>query len=161
MKDVYTIGVYGATENTFFEALTKADISDFCDIRARRGMRGSTYAFVNKTRLIERLDAMGIRYHHFRELAPTKEIREAQKHADAIAGKKKRDRTRLGTTFEQRFEEEILIDFHPEAFAKNFPPDARVCLFCVEAEPEACHRSLVAKRLSKDLNLKIVHLSPA
>jgi hypothetical protein len=35
-----------------------------------------------------------------------------------------------------------------------------VALFCVEREPAACHRSLVAARLSRDLGLDVEHLGP-
>ena len=35
-----------------------------------------------------------------------------------------------------------------------------VCLFCVEGIPEACHRSLVAEKLSRDLGLPVEHIRP-
>ena len=42
---IYTIGVYGKTEDEFFDALVENEIELFIDIRARRGMRGSKYSF--------------------------------------------------------------------------------------------------------------------
>jgi hypothetical protein len=33
-------------------------------------------------------------------------------------------------------------------------------LFCVEREPDACHRSLLAERLAADLGVEVVHLLP-
>jgi len=45
--EFYTIGVYNSTEKEFFDKLTKNNIDTFCDIRQRRGVRGSKYAFVN------------------------------------------------------------------------------------------------------------------
>src|SRR5262249_4648265 len=36
-----------------------------------------------------------------------------------------------------------------------------VALFCVELEPAACHRSLLAARLQQDLNVEVVHLKPS
>jgi hypothetical protein len=66
-----TVGVYGFTADTFFEALQCAGVDTFCDIRWRRAVRGREYAFANKTRLEQRLKSMGVRYLHFRDLAPT------------------------------------------------------------------------------------------
>ena len=43
MINVFTIGVYGSTENSFFEKLAQSRIDLFCDIRQRRGVRGSQY----------------------------------------------------------------------------------------------------------------------
>ena len=64
----------------------------FVDVRQRRGVRGSKYAFLNSTRLQERLGALGIRYLHLKELAPTAEIRAIQKAKDAEDGGGKRVR---------------------------------------------------------------------
>ena len=50
-----TIGVYGSDEATFFEALQRAGVDTFCDIRWRRGVRGAKYAFANSARLQKRL----------------------------------------------------------------------------------------------------------
>ena len=47
MINVFTIGVYGSTENSFFEKLAQSRIDLFCDIRQRRGVRGSQYKYVN------------------------------------------------------------------------------------------------------------------
>jgi hypothetical protein len=33
-------------------------------------------------------------------------------------------------------------------------------LFCVERDPEACHRSLIAERLESELGFQIAHLRP-
>ena len=44
---IYTIGVYGSSEEEFFGKLTESKIDLFCDIRQRRGVRGRQYAFVN------------------------------------------------------------------------------------------------------------------
>ena len=35
-----------------------------------------------------------------------------------------------------------------------------VALFCVEKEPEACHRSLVADKLAKELKLEVENIVP-
>jgi uncharacterized protein (DUF488 family) len=70
----YTVGVYGSTEYDFFKKLTDNNIDTFCDIRQRRGVRGSKYSFVNSNRLQQKLQDIDIKYAHIIELAPTKEI---------------------------------------------------------------------------------------
>src|SRR5215471_16588178 len=94
-----TIGVYGCTEAAFFEALAAAGVDTFCDIRWRRGVRGSDYVFANSARLQKRLTELGIRYIHFRELAPTPALRRRQTEADKTAGVAKRKRHVLGEAF--------------------------------------------------------------
>jgi uncharacterized protein (DUF488 family) len=82
----YTIGVYGSTEKEFFKNITDNKIDTFCDIRQRRGVRGSKYAFVNSNRLQQRLHELDVKYGHVLELAPNTEIRELQKEVDAQKG---------------------------------------------------------------------------
>lgn len=55
MIRLVTIGVYGSTERKFFDALVRAKVDVFCDIRLRRGMRGATYSFANSS-LLQRTD---------------------------------------------------------------------------------------------------------
>ena len=47
---VFTIGVYGWDEEDFAQALRDAAPDVFVDVRRRRGLRGSTYAWANSTR---------------------------------------------------------------------------------------------------------------
>ena len=51
MPDFVTIGVYGFDESSFFQTLQNAGVDTFCDLRARRGVRGAAYAFANGERL--------------------------------------------------------------------------------------------------------------
>ena|SRR5947209_3909293 len=158
---IVTIGVYGFDQDSFFQALLKAGVDTFCDIRFRRGMRGSTYAFANSSRLQQRLGELGIRYVHIKDLAPTQTIREKQKQEDKKLGVAKRTRTMLGQTFIQEYEKECLSTFDSKAFIDGLGDGAHVIgLFCVEREPDACHRSLAAKRLAQDLELQVEHIKP-
>lgn len=84
--EIFTLGVYNSTEQQFFGKLVENRIDTFCDIRQRRGLRGSQYAFVNSQRLQQRLAEIGISYTYLKELAPTKEIRDKQKEADKRNG---------------------------------------------------------------------------
>ena len=156
-----TIGVYGSDETAFFKALQDAKVDTFCDIRWRRGMRGSEYAFANSARLQKRLAELGIRYLHVRELAPTPELRAAQARADKAERVARRKRVALGDVFVEGYCRERLADFDSRRFLDLLGNEAKVvALFCVEREPAACHRSLLAQRLEKDLGITVAHLIP-
>lgn len=158
---IVTIGVYGFDRDSFFQALLNARVDTFCDIRMRRGMRGSTYAFVNSTSLQRQLNELGIRYMHIKDLAPNQRIRDRQKQEDKRLGIAKRARTELGQTFIQDYEEECLSHFNSGEFLNRLGQDTRVIgLFCVERKPGACHRSLAAQRLAQDLGLQVEHILP-
>ena len=156
----YTIGVYGSTENEFFQKLIGNNIDTFCDIRQRRGVRGAKYAFVNSNRLQQKLNELEIKYGHILELAPTKEIRELQKEVDAQKGELKRDRQELGQIFRIEYKNRILKSFDFETFIEKLDEigASKVAFFCVEEKPEACHRSLVTEKLNSQFNYDIVHL---
>lgn len=157
--EFYTIGVYNSDEQEFFEKLKSSNIDTFCDIRQRRGVRGAKYAFVNSIRLQNRLKEMGINYSHTIDLAPTKEIRELQKQADLEQGNQKRTRDRLGEVFTIGYNDKILQQFDLSSFIENLKKTKaeKVVLFCVEEKHEACHRSLVTKKLEKS-SFNITHL---
>jgi uncharacterized protein (DUF488 family) len=156
-----TIGVYGFSEAAFFAALQKAGVDTFCDIRWRRGVRGPEYAFVNSARLQKRLSALGIRYLHFRELAPSPDLRDRQARIDKARGMPRRKRTVLGEAFINGYRQERLAAFDSGRFVEQLGAEARtVALFCVEGEPAACHRSLLAERLQHDLGVPVSHLLP-
>lgn len=158
---IKTIGVYGSTEESFFNALTAAGVDAFCDIRQRRGVRGSKYAYVNATRLQQKLKSLGIKYVHIKELAPSTELRERQKKHDLNAGTTKTTRESLGAVFVEGYKQQNLGYFTVEKFKKELPQGVKtICLFCVEREPKACHRSLVAKFLSDKMGSPVEDLLP-
>lgn len=155
----FTIGVYHTSEPEFFAKLMDNGIDTFCDIRQRRGVRGSQYAFVNSQRLQQRLADLGIKYGHIERLAPTKEIRELQHADDARNGILKSERRELGPVFAKEYEKRILEHFDLDHFVDRLEEQGatRVALFCVEQHPAACHRSLVANRL-KDKGYEVKDL---
>ncbi len=158
---IVTIGVYGFTESSFFESLIKAEVDTFCDIRMRRGMRGSTYSFVNSQYLQTRLNGLGIKYFHLKELAPSQEIRDKQKQADKQLGEGKRARIVLSSDFVRSYRDHCLNKFYPDEFLDKLGGNAKcIALFCVEKEPAACHRSLVAERLKNEMTLEVNHILP-
>jgi uncharacterized protein (DUF488 family) len=159
---IITIGVYGFSEQDFFQKLQQAGVDTFCDIRWRRGVRGREYAFANSGRLQKRLAELGIRYLHFRELAPSPELRKRQTAADKSAGIEKRKRATLGQAFIAGYHE-AMSGFDGRKFIESLGSETKIsALFCVERDPAACHRSLLAGRLQQDLGaeIEVAHLTP-
>ena len=157
--ELFTIGVYGSTEDDFFKKLQASNIDLFCDIRMRRAVRGSQYAFVNSQRLQKRLEEIRIPYLYLKELAPTKEIRQKQKDADAAQSVEKRKREELSPEFVEAYKLDKLSNFDTTAFVDSLGSKVRrIAFFCVEAAPTACHRSLVANKIAKDLDLNVTNI---
>ena len=158
MKRLATIGVYGLDLDRFLETLAEADVGPVLDIRQRRGVRGSEYAWANATRLQAALVDAGIAYRHHPELAPTTELRQLQYAEDARRGEGKRSRTVLAPAYVERFRREILDEANLDRVVEVMPEDAVTALLCVEQDPAACHRSLVAEALAEQYGLPVTHL---
>ncbi|MCY4466189.1 MAG: DUF488 family protein [Chloroflexi bacterium] len=173
---IYTIGVYGYEEAAFFAALQEREIDLFVDVRRRRGVRGARYKFVNSSYLQAKLATLGIGYAHLLELAPTPRIRSLQDLADQQQRLQRRsDRQDLCKEYIHEYKRDILRVYKrkPErrfvaddalAMARQLAgiPDAqpvlRPALFCVEGEPQACHRSLAAAEIAKQLGVEALHI---
>ncbi|MCY3917842.1 MAG: DUF488 domain-containing protein [Chloroflexi bacterium] len=175
IQTIFTIGVYGSTEESFFGALVENEIDLFIDIRARRGLRGSKYNYANSSYLQANLKELGIYYAHLKELAPTKEIRALQWEADKQDKTLKRERTGLSDAYIKAYKKQILkygrrkaeLILEPHLVLERakhlaeYPtakPLQRYVLFCVEANAEACHRSIVATRFRDKTGGKVKHL---
>jgi uncharacterized protein (DUF488 family) len=160
VRTVATIGVYGFTAETFLACLGEADVGLVLDVRQRRGVRGPDYAWANSARLQAALTAAEIGYRHHKELAPTTELRQLQYREDDRQGVGKRSRTELAPEYRERYVAEILDRADLDAVAAELPTDRSAALMCVERDPEACHRSLIAERLEAEYGLEAVHLRP-
>src|SRR3954465_9824857 len=147
MTRAVTIGAIGWTADSFFDALTAAKVETFCDIRRRRGVRGPDYTFANSRRLQHRLEQLGIAYVHRLDLAPNQAVRAVQAAADRSAGIATRSRQRMSDEFIAAYRAEHLADFDARRFVEEVGCRGAFSLFCVEREPAACHRSLVAQAL--------------
>jgi uncharacterized protein (DUF488 family) len=160
MPAVATIGVYGFERDSFLTALRDAEVRLVLDVRQRRGVRGPQYAWANSRRLQDALAEAGIGYRHHRELAPTTELRQLQYREDERQGVGKRNRSELAPEYRRRYLREILdrVDLAP--VVAELPPRRRGALLCVERDPEACHRSLIAERLAAECGVSVVHLRP-
>jgi uncharacterized protein (DUF488 family) len=162
MTDFVTIGVYGWDADRFFAELQKAGVDLLVDARRRRGVRGSEYSFANSARLQERLGELGIRYLHRIDLSPSDALRKQQGEADKEEHVARRKRTELSPEFVEGYRQEVLAHFDSRRFANELGDETRVAaLLCVEREPSACHRGLLAEQLEKDLEVKVRHLVPS
>lgn len=157
---VATIGVYGFTADSFLAALREADVRLLLDVRQRRGVRGPEYAWANSARLQTALGTAGIGYEHHKELAPTTELRQLQYAEDTRQGVGKRSRDELAPEYRERYTHEILDQVDLEPIVAELPRDGASALLCVERDPEACHRSLIAERLEAEHGVSVFHLRP-
>lgn len=160
MLRIVTIGVYGFDGESFLQRLRQADVRLLLDVRQRRGVRGPEYAWANSLRLQAALAHARIAYEHHPELAPTTELRRLQYAEDDRQGVGKRTRRELAAEYTRRYTTEILdrADLTPIMSALS---DAGIAaLFCVERDPEACHRSLIARRLAERHRVTVEHLRP-
>ncbi|MEA2195202.1 MAG: hypothetical protein QOG42_1636 [Solirubrobacteraceae bacterium] len=157
---VITIGVYEFDLPAFLAALRAHDVGLLVDVRQRRGVRGARYAWANSQRLQQALREAGIDYRHHRELAPTTELRQLQYAADDRNRVGKRSRARLDPEYVERYVREVLDRADFGALVAELPADAATALLCVEADPEACHRSLIAERLADRYDLAVGHVRP-
>lgn len=159
MAAIATIGVYDFDRDSFLAALGGAGVDLLLDVRQRRGVRGSEYAWANAARLQEALAEAGIGYSHLKELAPTTELRELQYREDDRRGEGKRSRTVLAPEYARLYKEQILnpLDLAPIV---RWIGNSAAALLCVERDAEACHRSLIAARLRDEWGFEVEHLRP-
>jgi uncharacterized protein (DUF488 family) len=158
VRRVATIGVYGSTLEAFLAELRRAGVKQVLDVRQRRGVRGTEYAWANARRLQAALSEAGIDYRHHKELAPTTELRQLQYAEDERLGEGKRSRTLLAPAYVERYEREILDEVDLAPIVDAMPPEGAAALFCVERDARACHRSLVAQRMAEECGVSVEHL---
>jgi uncharacterized protein (DUF488 family) len=160
MTRIATVGVYGFAVGAFLETLAGAGVGLLLDLRQRRGVRGPDYSWANSARLQHALAAADVGYRHVKDLAPTTELRRLQYREDDRRGVGKRNRVALAPEYAERYTREILDPFDLGALVAELPRDSVTALLCVERDPEACHRSLVAERLRIGHGLPVRHLRP-
>jgi uncharacterized protein (DUF488 family) len=160
MLRMVTIGVYGFDGESFLQRLRQAEVRLLLDVRQRRGVRGPEYAWANSRRLREALADARIAYEHHLELAPTTELRKLQYAEDDRLGVGKRSRRELAAEYARRYTTEILDRADLTPIVSALPSSGIAALLCVERDPEACHRSLIAQRLTEQYDVAVEHLRP-
>ena len=141
---LYTIGFTKKSAKKFFEILKANDIAQIVDVRLNN--TSQLAGFAKRDDLKYFLEGLcGIDYHHFKFIAPTKDIRDRY-------NKEGGDR---------------YIDEYTRLLEKRKVPDIRdrsffeigACLLCSESSAEHCHRRLLAQYLKKHWKgVEVVHL---
>ena len=72
----------------------------------------------------------------------------------------KRSRVELAPEYARRYLTEILAAVDLDALARELADGPPPALLCVERDPEACHRSLIAARLADEHGARVTHLRP-
>ena len=140
---LFTIGYQGANLEQVVASLSDAGVSVLVDTRETPMSRRVEF---RQKALASALDDVGIRYMSVRALGAPKPLRAmAADDWDAFSAGY---RQRLSLV---REELERLV---PLIAAES------VCLLCFEADPEACHRSLLAHEIEGLLDVSAVHLRP-
>jgi uncharacterized protein YeaO (DUF488 family) len=66
----------------------------------------------------------------------------------------------LAPEYRERYTHEILDQVDLEPIVESLPADAATALLCVERDPEACHRSVIAERMAAEHGVSVRHLTP-
>lgn len=141
MTRLYTVGYEGRSQPAVIAALADAGIATLIDVRWRPLSRKRG---LSKTPLATACAAVGIDYHHDRRLGTPPEIlhrlrTEGVYDWDAYAA-------HLDT------QHDALADAASTATAM------RTALLCYEANPQQCHRLLVATRVATEASFRVAHL---
>ena len=139
---MFTIGYQGASLERLVETLAAADVTVLIDTRERPTSRRPEF---RRKSLDAALAAAGIRYLSVPALGAPRELRAVVSDWDRFADGY---RGRLALVREEL--EQLL----PLVVSE------RVCLLCFEADPLACHRSLLAHEIEGLLDVPTIHLRP-
>ncbi len=142
---LFTIGFTQKTADRFFSLLIGTGVRCIIDIRLNNVSQLAGFTKRDDLRYFLKTIA-GIDYLHLPQLAPTKEL--------LTAFKKKGGNW---DTYKQAFQS-LLLQRAPEKLLS--PAQIHMgCLLCSEAEPECCHRSIVADYFEARIDgLTVVHL---
>lgn len=140
-----TIGYEGFDRAEWITALTDNEVEAVIDVRDIPLSRKQGFS---KSQLATALESAGIEYLHVRALGNPRSYREALKNGMDF------------TTFAGQFAS--LLDENEQVLGEVLmrAHQSRVCLLCFEEDPNRCHRSLVAERLSSlsKGQIQVVHL---
>lgn len=144
MGIIFTIGYEGAAPQDFVATLQHWGIQRVLDVReiAQSRRRG-----FSKNALASALIEAGINYTHLRQLGDPKDGREAARRGDI-------------KSFQSIFESHLELPETKAALreAADICRSEATALLCFERNPQLCHRTLVAKRLTDLCFLSVRHL---
>lgn len=146
MPTLYTIGYERLLPDALVAELQQAGVRRLIDVRQRPQSRRPG---MSKTKLGLRLAAHGIAYEHWRELGTPAEIRVDYRRGATGRGAERYREHLLGQHSE---------DLDRLLASLRFDP-APAALMCLEAEPAACHRRVIAEALRERApELRVVDL---
>jgi uncharacterized protein (DUF488 family) len=137
MPILFTIGYQGLEPDALVAALTEAGVSTLADVRVKPHSRKPGFSGRS---LNERLEGAGIGYVGLKGLG----------YAGDMAGMRRAYAAHLESAA-------ALPDY---AALKSLALDEDVCLLCFEADPNDCHRLVLAEKLAADTGLPVRHLRP-
>ncbi len=140
-----TIGYEHANVASFLAELTGDGVEILVDVRAIASSRRPGFA---KSRLTANLAEVGIDYIHLRDLGTPADGRAA-----ARAGRHDEMRTIYLAHMQSAVAQDDLA-----ALEELVRSGRRICLLCLEANPEHCHRSMVIDALADRLPIQVTHL---
>ena len=135
MSRLFTIGYERLLPPELVNELRVAGVERLIDVRYRAQSRRPG---MSKTRLSELLGDHGIAYEHRRALGTPPDIRWFFKNKREAEG-----REQFRTHIEENAPEEL------DALAAELDHAPATVLMCLEAEPEGCHRRVLAEQLRK------------
>lgn len=141
---IHTIGYEGVSPDDFLHSLKAHSIDTLVDVRAVAVSRRRGFS---KTALSLSIQEAGMNYIHLRDLGDPKPGREAA-------------RSGMFRLFEQIYDAHLKT---PEAQAAliqltKLAQSRSIALMCFEADALHCHRTVIARRLAKSLNRRIVNV---
>ena len=144
MSIIFTIGYEGAALDDFIATLAHSGIQRVLDVRQIAQSRRTGFS---KNALATVLAEAGISYTHLRQLGDPKEGREAARRGDFKA-------------FQRIFQDHLDVPETKVALqiAADICRSESAVLLCFERNPQHCHRTLVANRLTDLCSLSVRHL---
>ncbi|MDR1378348.1 MAG: DUF488 domain-containing protein [Synergistaceae bacterium] len=142
---VYTIGYEGTSLEIFLSCLRENKINFLADVREKPLSRKPGFS---KNLLSERLCALGIQYKHFQKLGCPADIRKEY----CQNGNWQQYCFRFKEHLEGNLETLETLVRYSEKFTSAF--------MCFEADPNKCHRLLIAQRIDVQYKTVIQNLHP-
>ncbi len=146
MKNIlFTVGFTQKSAKEFFNILEVNKIQLVADVRLNN--RGQLAGFTKERDLIFFLSLFNIDYAHWKDFAPTRELRK-KFHSDGDFSKYKKGYLSL-------LDSRMAVDHLNETIIR----ERRICLLCSEPQADRCHRRLAAEKIASSFtDIQIVHL---
>jgi len=142
----WTVGYEQTTPDEFLRALLRHGVEVVVDVRKTPLSRKKGFS---KNQMRDALSRQGIRYVHVEALGAPKELRDRLHHGGSWG------------EYTKGYAEVLRSHRGEVGELVNLASSQRACLVCFERDPASCHRSLVARemtRVGNGRNLKVSHI---